>query len=150
MHDAVVIALGVPLRVGIYHEGLLVESITSDLPASDALPQIFAQLLSRYTFGTLAYAKGPGSFMGIKVAYLFLKTLSIVKGYRFVATDAFFFNEKRPIKAVGKLYFVKNADTIETRAFDEVPQGGFSLPGQIRIDEFDVDTLPFYGIGAVG
>lgn len=150
MHDVVVIALGTPLRVGVYQEGLLIESIESEQGASEALPQIFAALMSRYRLRTLAYAKGPGSFMGIKVAYLFLKTLSIVNGYRFVATDAFFFNENRPIKAVGKLYFVKNADTIETRAFDEVPQGGFVLPRQIRIDEFDVDTLPFYGIGAVG
>ncbi len=50
--------------------------------------------------------------MGIKVTYLFLKTLSIVKNIPLLAIDGFFFNENHPIKAVGKLYFVKNSNTI--------------------------------------
>jgi len=150
MHDVVVIALSSPLLIGIYEEGRLVAQMQSDEPSSEALPKIFASILETYTVRTLIYAKGPGSFMAIKVAYIFLKTLAIAKGYAFRATDAFFFNENRPIKAIGKLCFVKNSDTIETRPFDEVPPGSFTLPQQICIDDFDVDTLPFYGIGAVG
>ncbi len=150
MHDVVVIALGSPLLVGVYHEGALVERFETPQQSSDALPAIFAALLPRYTIRNLIYAKGPGSFMGIKVAYLFLKTLSIVKGYGFYAADAFFFNQNRPIKAIGKLCFVKTLESIETRQFDDVPPSSFLLPANISMDDFDSDTLPFYGISAVG
>ena len=113
MHDAVVIALGSPVLVGVYDEsGKRVEAIKSDKVGSDALSEIFDDLLSRYSFRHLIYANGPGSFMGIKVTYLFLKTLSIVKKIPLLAIDGFFFNENHPIKAVGKLYFVKNSNTI--------------------------------------
>jgi len=87
--------------------------------------------------------------MAIKVSYLFLKTLSIVKGIPFLATDAFYFNNNTPIKAVGKLCFVKMADNIETQVFDEVPKNHFELPQELILEDFSDDTLPYYGIDAV-
>ena len=93
---ALIIALGSPVYVGIYDEqGALVESIKHDGLGSDVLPLIFADMLNRYRFKRLIYANGPGSFMGIKVAYLFLKTLSIVRNIPLLAVDGFFFNENR-------------------------------------------------------
>ena len=150
MHDALVIALGSPLLVGIYKEGTLVEEIKQEGMSSDLLPEIFDSLLKKYSFSNLIYAKGPGSFMGIKVTYLFLKTLSITKKIPLLATDAFFFNQNSPIKAVGKLYFVKNSSKIELEPISEPKIIGFELPKHIDLEKFDSDNLPYYGIDAVG
>lgn len=151
MHDAVVIALGNPLRIGIYdQQGDIVEEVTTEEMGSDALPKIFEDLLNRYTFAHLIYANGPGSFMGIKVTYLFLKTLSIVKNIPLLALDGFFFNQNNPIKAVGKLYFVKNSNTISLQPLEEPILSGFELPRKICAENFNTDNAPSYGIDAVG
>jgi tRNA A37 threonylcarbamoyladenosine modification protein TsaB len=150
MHDVVIIALSSPLLIGIYKDSTLIETIESSEHTSEALPLIFEDILQRYEIKNIIYANGPGSFMAIKVAYIFLKTLSIINNYTFLATDAFFFNENSPIKAIGKLCFVKTSQSIETQLFESVPQNSFALPKQINIDDFNHDTLPLYGIAAVG
>jgi tRNA A37 threonylcarbamoyladenosine modification protein TsaB len=150
MHEALVIALSSPILVGIYKDGVLVEEIKNDGMSSDVLAEIFDELLQKYRFSNLIYAKGPGSFMGIKVTYLFLKTLSITKKISLLATDAFFFNQNSPIKAYGKLYFVKNRTTIELEPIDSPEIIAFELPKTIDLEKFDSDNLPYYGIDAVG
>lgn len=150
MHDVLVIALNSPVLIGIYEDGNLVEEIRSEGMSSDVLAEIFDPLLKRYTVSNLIYAKGPGSFMGIKVTYLFLKTLSITKKIPLLATDAFFFNKNSPIKAVGKLYFVKNSTTIELEPIVSPEIIAFELPKTIDLEKFDSDNLPYYGIDAVG
>lgn len=150
MHDAVVIALTSPIIIGIYYDGTLVERFDSTQQSSDALPLLFETIASKYTLRTLIYAKGPGSFMAIKVAYLFLKTYSIVKTIPLLAADAFYFNGNCPFKAVGKLCFVKIDGTITTQKFETVPMAYFDLPGDLNLDDFTDEALPFYGIDAVG
>jgi len=150
MLDAVVIALGSPIRVGIYEEGALIEEIISQKVGSDALPEIFDDLLRRYTFGRLVYANGPGSFMGIKVTYLFLKTLSILQKIPLFALDGFFFNQNSPIKAYGKLYFVKNRATISLEPLEQLELKSFMLPRFLESKNFNTDNAPCYGIDAVG
>ena len=151
MHDAMVIALGTPVYVGVYDEnGILVEAISNDGLGSDVLPLIFEDLLNRYTLKHLVYANGPGSFMGIKVAYLFLKTLAIVRNIPLLAVDGFIFNENHPIKAVGKLYFVKNSNTISLEPLENPILKGFELPQTIDVKNFNTDSAPYYGIEAVG
>jgi len=150
MHEAVVVALTTPVLVGVYKEGELIEEIRCEGMSSDVLAEIFDALLKRYDFSRFIYARGPGSFMGIKVTYLFLKTLSIVKKIPLLATDAFFFNQNRPIKAVGKLYFVKNSSTITLEPIEFPEVGEFALPQRIDRTNFDSDNLPYYGIDAVG
>ncbi len=150
MHDLVVVALSSPLLIGVYKDGRLVERIESEEKTSEVLPSLCEGLLKRYDFGHMVYAKGPGSFMAIKISYIFLKTLSIARNIPLLATDAFYFNENSPIKAVGKLCFVKTTQGIETRMFNEVPLNRFRLPEHLNIEDFDTDTAPYYGIGAVG
>ncbi len=149
MHSVVVIALSLPLKVGIYENNRLIQSHELHEQTSDSLPLFFETLLQEYTVTRLIYANGPGSFMAIKVSYLFLKTLSIVKNIPFLATDAFYFNKNQPIKALGKLCFVKMAHSVETQVFDEVPSSTFELPQELIIEDFNSDTLPQYGIAAV-
>lgn len=150
MHDLVVVALSSPLLIGVYEEGRLIEQIESEAKSSEVLPSLCESLLGRYDFSHLIYARGPGSFMAIKISYIFLKTLSIARNIPLLATDAFYFNENRPIKAVGKLCFVKTTQGIETQMFSEVPLNRFRLPEHLILEDFETDAAPYYGIGAVG
>ncbi len=149
MHDLVVIALTSPIIIGVYKEGALVERIESSERSSEILPELFKSILEKYELRHIVYANGPGSFMAIKVSFIFLRTLCIVKKITLLATDAFYFNNNAPIKAVGKLYFVKNRDKIETVSLKEAPVMEFTLPQQLKLEDFSEENAPFYGIGAV-
>ena len=147
--DTVLVALSSPILVGIYEKGLLIDQIKSEDKSSDVLPLIYKELLSKYDVDSFIYANGPGSFMSIKVAYVFLKSLSIVKNIPLYAVDAFYFNKNRPIKAIGKLHFVKIQGKIETRKAEEIQPQCFVLPLRIKKEDFSKENAPIYGIGAV-
>jgi len=148
--DLLLIALTSPILIGVYENNRLIETIESDGKSSDVLPLIFQDILKRYKITKLFYANGPGSFMAIKVAYVFLKSLSVLKKIPLYARDAFYFNENRPIKAIGKLCFVKIASKIETQKFETVPTSVFKLPDELDYNEFSTNATPLYKIGAVG
>ena len=148
--DIILIALTSPIQIGIYEDNKLIEIIKSSEKSSEALPIIFKQILKTYKLKNLFYANGPGSFMAIKVAYIFLKSLSVLKNIQLFATDAFYFNENRPIKAIGKLYFVKISSEIKTQKLEIVPSMEFRLPDVLDYSEFSTIATPLYGIGAVG
>lgn len=148
--DVVLVTLSSPIQIGIYEDNNLIDTIVSDEKSSEILPIIFEKLLKTYEIKRLFYANGPGSFMAIKVAYLFLKSLSILKNIPLFATDAFYFNNNQPIKAIGKLYFVKISSEIQTQKLIEVPEVNFTLPKVLNINDFSNTTTPLYSIGAVG
>ncbi len=148
--DVLLIALSSPIQIGIYENAKLIETISSEEKSSDVLPLLYKEILEKYDVKKLLYANGPGSFMAIKVAYIFLKSLSILKNIPLYATDAFYFNDNKPIKAIGKLCFVKIAAEITTQKFQEVPQGSFQLPFELDYSAFTTNTTPLYMIGAVG
>jgi len=148
--DILLIALSSPIKIGIYEESKLIDTIVSSEKSSEVLPLIFEKLLHEYNVKALYYANGPGSFMAIKVAYIFLKSLSILKKIPLYATDAFKFNENQPIKAIGKLCFVKIASEIKTQKLEIVPEATFSLPDVLDYNEFSTTSTPLYSIGAVG
>jgi len=150
MHNLVIIALTSPIHIGIYKDTALVETIKSEERSSEILPALFKDILARYDIKNIVYANGPGSFMAIKVSYIFLRTLCIVKNITLLATDAFYFNNNTPIKAVGKLYFVKNSNAIETVVLKDAPVMEFTLPQELKLNDFTTESAPFYGIGAVG
>jgi len=147
--DILLIALSSPIMIGIYEDSKLIKTIESEEKSSDILAIIFRDIFENYNVKKLFYANGPGSFMAIKVAYIFLKSISIIKGIELFATDAFKFNENNPIKAIGKLYFVKISQEIKTQKFDSIDVVGFKLPKILNQDEFTTDTTPLYKIGAV-
>jgi tRNA A37 threonylcarbamoyladenosine modification protein TsaB len=148
--SVIVLALSSPIYIGIYHNNLLIDAITSEEKSSEVLPLLFEDILKKYNVEKLLYANGPGSFMAIKVAYIFLKSLSVLKKIPFLATDAFYFNENRPIKAIGKLYFVKIQEDIKTQKFEIVQEMKFSLPKRLDESKFTNIATPLYKIGAVG
>jgi len=148
--DLVLVALSTPIQIGIYENGNLIDTIISDKKSSDILPIIFDDIFKNYKVEKLFYANGPGSFMAIKIAYIFLKSISILKKIPLYATDAFYFNNNQPIKAIGKLHFVKVSDEIKTQKLDEVVENDFNLPKILDKNEFTSETTPLYCIGAVG
>jgi len=148
--DVLLITLTSPILIGIYEDNKLIKNIESDQKSSDILPLLFKDILDSYTVEKLFYANGPGSFMAIKVAYIFLKSLSILKKIPLFATDAFYFNNNEPIKAIGKLCFVKIASEIKTQKLETAPKSLFSLPDVLDYNEFSTTSIPLYMIGAVG
>jgi tRNA A37 threonylcarbamoyladenosine modification protein TsaB len=136
--------------IGIYEEKWCVETIRKkDQKTSDVLPLIFETLMKEWDIAALYYAKGPGSFMSIKVAYIFLKSLSVLCSIPLFAADAFYFNGNAPVKAVGKLYFVKIANKIQTVKLDSKEPCEFTLPQILNSNDFDTQTVPEYSIEAV-
>jgi len=148
--DVLLIALASPIQIGIYEDNKLIETIVSYEKSSDVLPLFYKTILDTYNVEKLFYANGPGSFMAIKVAYIFLKSISILKKIPLFATNAFYFNENQPIKAIGKLCFVKISQEIKTQKLEIVPESKFTLPVVLDYNEFSKISTPFYAIDAVG
>ncbi len=147
--DIVCITLSSPILIGIYEDKKLTKTIECSDKSSEALPKIFQSFLAIYKIKKIFYANGPGSFMAIKIAYIFLKSLSILKNIPLFATDAFYFNKNQPIKAIGKLFFVKISSEIKTQKLEITPQSSFKLPDVLDYNEFTNIAAPSYGIGAV-
>ena len=147
--DIIVIALSTPIIVGVYKEGELSQTFSSEKQSSDYLPEIFSQLLKEYDIQTVTYANGPGSFMAIKMSYLFLKSLEIVQGIKLYAALAFEFNDYSPIKALGKLYFHYEKGEIITRPLGDVALKLMSLPKVLELKNYSTLTEPNYILPAV-
>ncbi len=147
--DVIVIELSTPILIGIYKEGTLVETLSSTEYSSEALPLLFQDILDNYEIENIIYTQGPGSFMAIKVAYIFLRTLCIVNNIRLLATPAFTFNNNGPIKAFGKLYFMNDNGTITTKKFEDPQNVPFELPKKINLSDYSKETAPLYVLPAV-
>lgn len=117
---------------------------------SDALPIIFKEILEKYKLDTIYYVNTPGSFMAIKVAYVFLKTISITKNITFKSCSGFEFNENSPIKALGKKYFINVENEVKVDFLDKnCIISDFKLPNVLENIKFFDETLPIYNLPAV-
>ncbi len=137
--------------MGVYENGLLIKQFKSKQKTSEILPRIFDNILNSYRCKNLYYAKGPGSFMAIKITYIFLKTLSISKNLQLFATDGFVFNQNSPIKAISTLYFIKKNGRITTQKIDDInyTKISFNLPDKLDTSLFDSECEPLYILPAV-
>ena len=77
MIEILAITISNPLLVGVYENKKLIVEHKLDGKTSDLLPSLFTKLLDEYDINTITYVNSPGSFMAIKVAYIFLKTICI-------------------------------------------------------------------------
>jgi len=147
--ELLVIGVTSPLLVGIYQKDLLIESFESKEKTSKALPKILDEVNRRYRLTTLYYAKGPGSFMAIKVTYVMLKTFSIALKIPLLACDAFIFNDNKPIKAVGKSCFIKkDGEIIVQKNCNDIDMN-FKLPDSLDRSCFNSNNEPLYILPAV-
>lgn len=150
MIEILVITISNPLLIGIYKDKELIEKIELDGLTSDKLPLLFKDLVEKYDIKSISYVNTPGSFMSIKIAYIFLKTLCQIKNIDFLAIDGFTFNQNSPIKALGKKYFIKESDSIKVDFLPEFCKiQDFKLPNSIKNIEFSKNTLPIYNLPAV-
>ena len=150
MIEILVITISNPLLIGIYENKKLIKEYKLDGKTSDLLPSLFEELLKEYEIKRIIYVNSPGSFMDIKVAYIFLKTICITKKIEFKAIDGFEFNENSPIKALGKKYFIKQDKEIKVDFLekDSIIRD-FKLPMCIEKYNFNEETLPIYNLPAV-
>ncbi|ATB68418.1 hypothetical protein SJPD1_0289 [Sulfurospirillum diekertiae] len=116
---------------------------------SEALPLLFEEILKEYTPKRLFFAKGPGSFMAIKITYIFLRALSIALAIPLLACDSFVFNKGKPIRAMRNLYFIKEAKEIKTIRLDNPVEQIFTLPQVLDEALFSYENEPLYMLPAV-
>ncbi len=135
--------------MGIYKDGVLIHEVSSEDKTSDALPIIMNNLLKTYPCSKLFYTKGPGSFMAIKISYIFLKTLSIALKVPFCACDTFQINSNNPIKAFGNNYFLKHNKDIVLKKFDKEVLNSIKLPKRLNNIDFTDDCEPLYVLPAI-
>ncbi len=144
------VSFGKEIRVGLYDENsALIKELFSEKKSSEALPEIFESLLRDYEPVMLAYVRGPGSYMALKLAYVFLKTLSIVHDIPLKGCDAFEVTGGEPVKAMGKLYFIKENGKITLKKYEEPPTVTVRLPKRLEMIDFDTDAEPLYILPAV-
>lgn len=150
MIEVLVITISNPLLIGIYEDKKLIKEYKLDGKTSDLLPSLFDKLLNEYEINRIIYVNSPGSFMAIKVAYIFLKTISISKNIELVAAEGFLFNDNSPIKALGKKYFIKDENKIKVDFLEkDCIIRDFKLPMCIEKYNFNKETLPIYNLPAV-
>lgn len=117
---------------------------------SDVLPIIFHEILEKFKIENIYYVNTPGSFMAIKVAYVFLKTISITKNIPLKSCTGFEFNGNSPIKALGKKYFINDENDIKVDFLDkDCTISDFKLPNVLENIKFSNETLPIYNLPAV-
>ena len=150
MIEILVITISNPLLVGIYENKNLIKEIQLDGLTSDKLPILFKDLLKEFNIKSIAYVNTPGSFMSIKIAYIFLKTICQIKNIDFLAIDGFTFNQNSPIKALGKKYFINDNGLVKVDFLQNVCKiQDFKLPNSVENIKFYKDTLPIYNLPAV-
>jgi tRNA A37 threonylcarbamoyladenosine modification protein TsaB len=148
-----VISIANPILIGVYKNDILIDTISKEGKTSDILPFLFDEILSLYDIKAILYVNGPGSYMAIKIAYIFLKTISIVNKIELYAVNGFDLNNNSPIKALGKKYFFRNI-------LDSKEEIVMSFLGDTVLEEFKLlqtlaslnlknETLPDYNLPAV-
>jgi len=132
--------------IGIYENSRLIEAFRAEEKASDFIIEILAQISKKYEISRLIYANGPGSYMGIKVAYVILKTFSLVKKCEFCAISGFELNGNSPIKANKALCFVQENGQISLKK--STPKE-LNLPQNLLNLNIKSDTIPNYIISEI-
>jgi len=148
-YSILIISIASPLLIGVYRDGELIEHISTEEKTSEILLKTLTELSLRYSYSHLLYTSGPGSYMAIKLTYVTLRSLEILKGITFDACDAFTLNNQNPIKAIGKLYFIKENNTIITKKIDEAVEQRFELPSMLSEVTILNDNKPMYILPAV-
>ncbi len=105
--------------------------------------------MSEYDISKIIYTRGPGSYMAIKLTYIMLKTIEIIRAIPCFGCSGFALNEGQPIKAVGNLYFIKGKETIITKKYEHPVNAKFTLPKSIHDLEIDEESTPEYVLPAV-
>ncbi len=148
-YELLIISISSPLLLGVYKEGYLIHTISSELKTSEILLPLLKECMDQYDISTIIYTRGPGSYMAIKLTYIMLKTIEIISGIKCVGCSGFTLNAGAPIKAMGNLYFIKEKKTIITKKYEQPVDVKFTLPQCIQDLELDEESTPDYVLPAV-
>jgi len=145
----VINSISKPMQIGFYKNGKLVEVKEYEGLTSDILLPTLNDILISGEVKDIIYTSGPGSHMATKITYVLLKTLEITKNIPFYAISAFDLNSNKPIKALGKLYFIKEKENIITKRFDNELNSSFFMPEDLNSLKILDSNEPNYQISAV-
>jgi len=148
-YKLLIISISSPLLLGLYEDDVLLKTYTSEKKTSEILLPFINSILEDYNVSQIIYTRGPGSYMAIKLTYIMLKTIEIIKGIECVGCSGFELNNAQPIKAIGNLYFIKEKETIMTKKFEQPINAVFALPQSIQDLVIDEESTPEYIIPAV-
>jgi len=150
-YTVLIVSIASPLIIGLYDNSSkkLIKSIESHEKTSDSLLKILMDLKRDYNYNHIIYTNGPGSYMSIKITYITLASLEILEGIKFSSCDAFSLNGNNPIKAMGKIYFIKEKENIITKKFNRAVEQRFYLPDSL--DDINIlnDNRPMYILPAI-
>ncbi len=138
-----------PIQIGLYREQICIEKVLLEGQTSDMLLPTLERLMDSYDIESFIYANGPGSHMAIKLTYIALRTIELLSGISFDSCSAFELNGGKPLKAMGKLYFIKEKETIITQKFEETVEQSFELPDSLDSIVISNENLPNYQLPAV-
>ncbi len=148
-YELLIISIASPLLLGLYEDGKLIKTVSSELKTSEILLPLITGYLDHYDISRIIYTRGPGSYMAIKLTYIMLKTIEILREIECVGCSGFALNGGEPIKAIGNLYFIKEKETIITKKYEQPVKVVFTLPQSIHDLELDEESTPEYIIPAV-
>ena len=123
--------------------------MSSEKKTSEILLPLLNNSMDEYNISNIIYTRGPGSYMAIKLTYIMLKTIEIIRGIPCSGCSGFALNGGQPIKAVGNLYFIKEKETIITKKYEQPVNVKFTLPQSIHDLELDEESTPEYVLPAV-
>ena len=149
IYTRLIISIASPLMLGVYEDGKLIQTISSDKKTSEILLPLIRECIDSYDISTIIYTRGPGSYMAIKLTYIMLKTIEIMRGIKCVGCSGFALNGGEPIKAMGNLYFIKEKETIITKKYEQPVNVKFTLPKSIHDLALDEESIPDYILPAV-
>jgi len=148
-YTLLIISISSPLLLGVYEEDILIDTFSSKQKTSEILLPFITQILEKYNISKIIYTRGPGSYMAIKLTYIMLKTIEILRGITCFGCSGFALNNNQPIKAIGNLYFIKEKETIITKKYEQPVNATFALPKSIHDLELDKKSTPEYILPAV-
>ncbi len=148
-YKLLIISISSPLLLGVYEDDTLIKTFSSDLKTSEILLPLITDILNEYDISEVIYTRGPGSYMAIKLTYIMLKTIEIMRDIKCSGCSGFALNNGQPIKAIGNLYFIKEKETIITKKYEQPVNVVFTLPQSIHDLEIDEESTPEYILPAV-
>ncbi|NPA27634.1 MAG: hypothetical protein GXN91_01105 [Epsilonproteobacteria bacterium] len=138
-----------PLQIGVYEDSRLKEVKRYEGLTSEILLPILEKFIKENNIEEIIYTNGPGSHMATKIAYVLLKTLSLIRDIPIRSVNGFELNDNKPIKALGKLYFIKEKENIITKRFDQEIKEEFFMPNSLDDISISKDIEPNYLISPV-
>ncbi len=147
--EIIINTIAKPMQIGFYKNKKLIDIKEYEGLTSDILLPILKDILNKYEIKKIIYTNGPGSHMSTKITFVLLKTLNIINGIPINSISAFALNSNKPIKALGKLYFVKEKETIITKKIEDKIDSRFFMPTSLIDIKINKNIEPEYKISAI-